>query len=188
MIKLRIIRGERIKAALLEAASFNQLYQNIERAYPDTPKRQHATNEVNVATMRFVPVRTTAEGGALQVLTTTRSNQHEYKQQILFSDVNYDKMDAEDNVTFKATDGQEYHVKPIPLGQARIRVNCNCMDFHYRFATWNYDNQTLMGKPPKPYQRKTDTRPPVNPMRVDGLCKHLIKVCDVLEQRGLLTG
>jgi hypothetical protein len=188
MIKLRIVRGERIKAALLEAASFDQLYRNIQQAFPDTQKRQHATNEVTVTSMRFIPVRTTAEGGALQLGTTTRSNSHEYKQQLLFSDVNYDKEDAEDNVTFKATDGREYHVKPINLNGARIRVNCNCMDFHYRFATWNYDNETLMGRPPKPYQRKTDTRPPVNPSQVDGMCKHLIKVCNTLEQRGLLSG
>jgi hypothetical protein len=187
-MKLRVIRGERIKAALLEAASFDQLYQNIERAFPDTQKRQHATNGVVVSSVRLIPVRTTATGGALQVGAITRSNQHEYKQQLLFSDVNFDTEDAEDNITFKGTDGRDYHVKPISLNGSRIRVNCSCMDFHYRFANWNFDNETLMGRKPKPYQRKTDTRPPVNPGRVDGLCKHLIKVCDNLEQRGLLSG
>lgn len=186
-MKLRVIRGERVVAALLEAATFNQLYQNIERAFPDTPKRQHATNEVTVTSLRYIPVRTTAEGGALQLATTTRSNQHEYKQQFLFSDVSFEPEDTEDNITFRATDGREYSIKPISLNGSRIRVNCNCMDFHYRFAQWNYDNETLMGRKPKPYQRKTDTRPPVNPSRVDGLCKHLIKVCDILEQQGLLT-
>jgi phage/plasmid-associated DNA primase len=186
-MKLRVIRGERIKAALLEAASFDQLYQNIERAFPDTPKRQHATSEVTVTSIRYVPVRMTSEGGALQLATTTRSNQNEYKQQLLFSDISYETEDTEENITFKATNGQEYHVKPIPLNGSRIRVNCNCMDFHYRFAVWNFNNDTLMGRKPKPYQRKTDNRPPVNPAQVDGLCKHLIKVCNILEQKGLLT-
>jgi hypothetical protein len=182
------IPGEEISATLTESATYNDLYNNIRQEFPDTRKRQNATNEVNVQEVRYIPVRTTAEGGALQIAASTRSNGHEYKQQLLFSDVNFDPEDADDNITFKATDGQDYHVKPITLTGNRIRVNCSCMDFHYRFAMWNYNNGTLLGRKPKLYRRKTENRPPVNPGQVDGLCKHLIKVCDRLRQQRLISG
>ena len=180
------IPGNDLVVWLDEAATYDDLYNNITQEFPDTRKRQNATNEVNVREIRYIPVRTTAEGGALQLAATTNSNSHEYKQQLLFSDVRYDTEDAQDNITFKATDGQDYHIRPITLGENRIRVNCTCMDFHMRFALWNYNNGTLMGRKPKLYQRKTDNRPPVNPGQVDGMCKHLIKVCDRLRQQGLI--
>lgn len=180
------VRGEDISGVLAESATYDDLYANITQEFPDTRKRHNATNEVNVREIRYIPVRTTAEGGALQLAASTQSNGHEYKQQLLFSDVQFDPEDAEDNITFKATDGKDYHIKPISLQGNRIRVNCTCMDFHYRFAMWNYNNGTLMGRKPKLYQRKTDTRPPVNPGQVDGMCKHLIKVCDRLQQQRLI--
>ena len=180
------IPGEDVAAMLAESATYDDLYNNITQEFPDTKKRQNATNEVNVQQIKYVPVRTTAEGGALQIASSTRSNSHEYKQQLLFSDVKYDTEDNEGNITFKATDGKDYHVHPITLDGNRIRVNCSCMDFHFRFALWNFNNGTLLGRKPKLYQRKTDTRPPVNPGQVDGMCKHLIKVCDRLRQQGLI--
>jgi hypothetical protein len=182
------IPGEQVTDMLNEAATYDDLFNNITQEFPETRKRQHATNEVNVREIRYIPVRTTAEGGALQLASTTTSNSHTYKQQLLFSDVHFAEEDAEDNITFRATDGQEYHVQPITMDGNRIRVNCNCMDFHMRFALWNFNNDTLMGRKPPPYRRKTDNRPPVNPGQVDGMCKHLIKVCDQLRQQGLISG
>lgn len=186
MTKYIIVPGEEIQTSLDESATYDDLYNNITTEFPDTTKREKATNEVNVSTVKLIPVRTTAEGGALQVVASTRSNSHEYKQNMLFSDMEYEQEDTPENITFQATDGQEYHVKPILLTGNRIRVNCNCMDFYYRFAQWNYNNGTLMGRKPPIYRRKTDTRPPVNPGQVDGMCKHLIKVCDRLRQQGLI--
>lgn len=180
------VAGDDLIEWLDESATYDNLYTNITQEFPDTRKRQNATNEVNVREVRYIPVRTTAEGGALQLSAITNSNGHEYKQQLLFSDVKYDTEDSDTNITFKATDGQDYHIHPITLNRNRIRVNCSCMDFHYRFALWNYNNGTLMGRKPKPYRRKTDNRPPVNPGQVDGMCKHLIKVCERLRTQRII--
>ena len=185
MSDMYVLRGERVLQALNEVSTYDDLYNNIQKGFPETKKRQHATNEVTISKLTYSPVRITNEGGALRLSSITRSNQHEYKQQVLLSDVSF--VTDGSGVSFVATDGQTYNVQPIRLNRSRLRVNCTCLDFHYRFASWNFNDDSLLGKKPPLYQRKTDNRPPVNPARVPGLCKHLVKVFDKLYSSGMLT-
>lgn len=179
MKPLRILRGERLLQAIEEDATYPQLHQNIVRGFPETRKRQHATGEVNVTNVQYVPT-----AGGLQVKSASRSNGHNYAQVMIFSDVVHNP--PEGGATFTGTDGAEHTITPIKLPGSRVKVNCTCLDFHYRFAMWNFNDNALAGPKPPLYQRKTTNRPPANPMQVPGICKHLIKLTDTLKQNGLI--
>jgi len=170
---------------LYEKSSFSDLEQNIIRAFPTTTKRQHATDLVKVVGHQY-----TAFPGvnALMVRATTRgSTGRNYNQTIMFANVDYHDEDAEDNVALKATNQKDYFITPISMGNNKVNVRCNCLDFYYRFALWNFNDGSLFGRKPKAYHRVTDTRPPVNPQKVPGVCKHLLRFAGSLEQSGLLA-
>ena len=188
-MKIILLRDVKDVCLLTEESSYNDLVTNITTSFPNTSKRQHAVGEVSVAKMLLTPVRTTSQGGAIRVNSLTRSNGNVHKQVVMLSDVQFQPSETDSNVAFNSSsDGTEYYVLPVPLQNARVRVNCDCLDFHHRFAVWNFDDESLFGKKPPPYQRKTDTRPPVNPDQVPGVCKHLMKVFQQLQQSGLLSG
>lgn len=181
-MKLRILRGERINQALDEDATYSQLRQNIDTAFPETNKRQHATAEVNVSNIQYVPFT----NGALQVDAISRSNGHDYKQTLIFSGVNYHPTEETGTATFTGTDGEQHDIEPISLQDKRVKVGCTCLDFHYRFATWNHAADALSTKRPPMYQRKTNNRPPVNPTHAPGVCKHIIRVIDTMRKYKLI--
>lgn len=185
-----LIRGERIikqlaeSQELLEFSTAPQLDQNIRAAWPDTRKRQNATNEVSISNVEFVPYVGTK---MLHVKSISNSNGNQYKQALQFTQVTFANQDSPNVVTFQAADGQDAHAEPITLATHNVKCRCNCMDFHFRFANYNSADKSLVGRPPPLYQRRTDTRPPVNPMQVPGMCKHLLKLVSTLRGQGLVV-
>lgn len=180
---LKFIRGVRVLRQLNEDSTEPDLYQNITQAFPETRKRHNATNEVTIQNVQYIPYVGTK---FLHVKSTSVSNGHQYKQAVQFMRVQFESEDSDTNVTYKATDGKDYHMQQIDLGAHNIKVRCNCLDFYYRFATWNYNDNSIVGPAPRPYRRKTTTRPEVNPSRVPGLCKHLLKLIQNLQSSGLV--
>lgn len=182
-MEFMLIRGARIVQQLEEASTVTGLEQNITTAFPNTTKRQHATGEVAVQNIQYIPYIGTK---MLHVKSSTSSNGHQYQQVIQFNNVVFEPSDTEENATFTATDGTETHAQPLDLNALNVKVRCNCLDFYHRFANYNAQDKSLVGKAPPVYVRKTTTRPPVNPMRVPGMCKHLLKVVDELQKNGLI--
>lgn len=184
--KYKIIRGARILQVLdkLEEATLIDLEREIERGFPNTTKRQHATDPVQIPQMKLVasPVSTD-----LIVKAVASSEGKKYDPIIHFLQVEYEDTDTPNNVTFTAVDGDTYNIAPIKLSTCNVKVRCTCLDFYYRFAVWNDNADSLYGKPPPPYQRKTETRPPANPLQVPGLCKHVIKTTQALLDSGIVV-
>lgn len=178
-----LIRGDRIIQQLNELSSVPDLEDNIERGFPETRKRQHATGEVSVSGIQYTPY---VGMKMLHVKSRSSSNGHAYQQALQFNGVEFDSADTPENATFPAADGSEYHVKPLQLTNHNCKVRCNCLDFHFRFAAYNSQDKSLVGRPPPLYQRKTN-RPPVNPMQVPGMCKHLLKLVQELQSAGLIA-
>ena len=108
-----------------------------------------------------------------------------YDAAIMFDKVDYEDEDTNANITFTASDGEEYHINKLKARGNEVKVKCTCMDFYYRFALWNFNDGSLYGKKPPPYRKTTD-RPPVNPQRTPGLCKHLMKLATALHQSNML--
>lgn len=181
-MEYRIIRGSLISQYLLEVSTVPDLDRNIRDAFPNTRKRQHVTHEVTVVSTEYIPYIGTK---MLHVRTHTNSNGHEYHQAIQFNNVVFEKDDSPTNITIQDNTGVDFHIQPIKLNNINVKVRCNCLDFYYRFATWNFGDKSIVGPKPKPYI-KTTNRPPVNPDQVPGFCKHLIRVVEDMEKEGLL--
>ena len=185
MSKLKFFRGERIVEFMeLTEASMAELERNIVFSFPHTTKRQHATGPVQVQELKLVPYTQTND---LLVNVRVQSDGHRYDPRILILDVAYEDEDTPTNVTFTGSDGETYNVAPISMKQHDVKVSCTCLDFYYRFAVWNNNANSLYGNPPPLYRRKTETRPPVNPRRVPGICKHIIKSVQALRDARLVT-
>ena len=159
-----------------------QLHQAAVNAYPQTTKRQHVTDELNVAAIKMIPHQ-----NALMIRATVTNNNggKSYNTTILIDNVEYEEEDSPTNVTFVGSDGQEHHIKQIQKSQSQAKVRCNCLDLYWRFATWNYNHDSLLGTKPKPYQ-KTSNRPDVNPQQKPGICKHLMKTIEALQHSNLI--
>lgn len=164
-----------------EDSALRDLEQSAIRNVP-TKKRQFSTDEVQITGMKISPFQ---GAGTMLFRGTARNAGRTYSPLILFNDVVYGEA-SPSNVTFKATDGKDYNIQPIDPNKNTCQVRCNCLDFYYRFATWNFDDGSLYGKKPQPYVKTTE-RPPVNPAQAPGLCKHLMKMGDHLHQLKLLS-
>lgn len=165
---------------LLEA-TYDQLYQQTVSAFPKTHKRQHVVGDVRVQKLQYVPYPEAGRLGINSVTKTTNGDMHQ--QRMVIEGVDFD---ANGTAQVVGSVGRPVPLVPINLFDSNCKVNCNCMDFYWRFATWNAGDGALDGKAPPPYVKKTD-RPPVNPSQSPGLCKHLIAVFDRMEQDGIAT-
>ena len=105
---------------------------------------------------------------------------------MVFDGVIYDDADQADNTSFTGSDGEEHHIEPINLSRNNVKVACNCLDFYWRFSTWNHGANSLNGNPPPPYQKKNPNRPPVNPQRRPGVCKHILKMAIALKNANIV--
>lgn len=173
---MKLIRGKRIYEQLLLETTFAELENQTLRTFPNTPNRHNAVNPVQITQIKLTP---SVDAGELLVEAVAKGGQN-YQPKMLFEGVEYQEEDAPDNITFTASNGDEYHVAPISLKQNNVKVFCTCLDFYYRFATWNANDKSLLGTAPPPYIRKTQTRPPVNPSKTPGVCKHLLKLATEL--------
>jgi hypothetical protein len=183
MSEYKLIRGARVLQQLNEDSSEDQLDTNIRTAWPNTKKRQNATGEVVINNIQYIPYIGTK---FLHVKSTSQSNGHQYNQALQFMRVVFEDADTDENVTATATDNTEFHCQPIDLINHNCKVRCSCLDFYYRFAFHNSGDNSLVGRAPPLYQRKTTNRPSVNPGSVPGLCKHLLKLVEILQGSGLV--
>jgi hypothetical protein len=181
-----LIRGARIlqQIAQLDESTYVDLERQTLNFEPPSQERQNAVNQVRISKVELVPSR---ESQTLTAKLTVDGGTSPYQPTILFSDVIYEDSDQSDNTSFTAVDGEEYHIMPIPLNKSTVKVSCNCLDFYYRFAAYNNRDDSLYGNPPPPYQRRTMTRPPVNPKQTPGVCKHLMKSVIALKDVRIVT-
>lgn len=165
---------------ILLEMTMQELKQTTERAFPDSG-RDEAQN-LRVDSMQYIPT----SGGVIakgKVVNTNKGS--EYHTTVFIEDVEYTNENDPEKIEMNGADGTKHYIKPIDATAVDVKVNCTCMDFHYRFALWNYNKDSLYGEKPEPYQRKTTTRPAANPTQSAGVCKHLYKTFSEIEQ--LLT-
>lgn len=165
---------------LMETSTIGQL-RSTSKVFFDTPREQFS-KRVQVTDVQFVPA---VSDGTLTVKAKTRTDNHSYDTSITFEKVKYVNEGRNYAVPFTAVDGQEYLIMPLRKMREYVKVRCTCMDFYWRFATWNHKNKSLMGAPPDPYIKKTN-RPPVNPDKVPGACKHIMRLADEISKQQIL--
>ena len=172
------------KEHMLIETTLSDLERSIEIGFPNTTKRQHIFNQVQITGMRLVPyvgMRT------LNAMGTVSSNGNTYNPTIVFLRVVFEPDETDQNVTFKASDGKMYNVQPIEKDLSNIKVRCNCLDYYYRFSYTNRTDGSHQPPNSKPYVRRTDNYPPANPLKVPGVCKHILKLADYLEKTDIIA-
>ena len=161
--------------------TYTQLLTNIERSF-DTNKRQNIADTVNVSRLSYTPF---VDNDSLVIKADAYSQGSTvYKPTIQFFNVEFTDENTGD-VNFIGNDTQEYYIKKIGLNNNDVKVGCNCMDFHHRFAMWNHNDGSHYGEKPDVYIKKTD-RPPVNPLKVPGVCKHIVKLVDKIKSLSMV--
>lgn len=161
-------------------SSLDDLYQSAVDAFPNTTKRQHATDPIRITSFAWTPFL-----GMKTLFLRVRAQNEDrvYKPIILFRDVNYD----DDDVYFTAADdGKEYHCGRLSAGNTDVLVRCECQDFYWRFNYYDYIDRSLYSRKRTPYEATTD-RGPVNPMEMPGICKHLMKTMEVVRGMGFIA-
>lgn len=154
-----------------------ELYDSTVKAFPQTTLRQHATQPIVIKNLHW-----TAFQGmkTLFVKGLAQNEDREYSPIILFKGVNY----KTGGVKLAASNGKEYEFAPISLDESDILVRCNCPDFHWRFNFCNHLDKSLYGRKRAKYESMGE-RGPVNPMKMPGMCKHCLKLSEVLRQAGV---
>lgn len=179
---------------ILAESSANDLESNIIRGFPNTTARQNATNPIRISQANFTPY---TDGRLLMNCVATNSQEfvRKYRVHIMFSDVAFVENAPEGEegavvpktgVQIRCTDGSTKSIEPISLQDNTCKVRCTCLDFYHRFSMFNLGDDSLHGKPMPQYVPKGSGRPPVNPARVPGMCKHIIKALQYLETRGIV--
>jgi hypothetical protein len=146
--------------------------------------RQKEANQVQVRNIQYTP---SIPQGVLYIKCETFSGRDSgpYNTVLELTNINFvDREEGEadpNSFSFTATDGNLYYMKSSAGVTIDVRVGCSCEDFRWRFAVHNHRDGSLAGEPPPAYARRTN-RPPVNPSRTPGVCKHLIKLKNELER------
>jgi hypothetical protein len=147
--------------------------------------REQDSQKVQVNNIQYIPM---VEQGMLQVKADTFSESgSKYQTVIVFdnleyiSEERYQEMQETGENAFELTssDGTAFYVQKSE--NVDVKVRCTCEDFRWRFAPYNYSDNSLYGEPPEAYAKKTD-RPSVNPNNTPGVCKHIMKLKNELER------
>lgn len=168
-----------IKKVLLNETEYGVLLGNTLSNF--LSNRKQNSSKVQVVRTIFIP---SMDSESLEVRATTNSAKQRYRTSMIFDEIEFLDEKEPNCATILGTDRNEYYLNRITINNVDVRVKCTCLDFYYRFATWNAGDDSLIGKPPPPYIKKTN-RPPVNPAKVPGICKHIIKLTDKLIQQQL---
>lgn len=161
-------------------------YFDLEGRTNSSMGQSRKTNSMNVKiqNLTFIPM---AANGNLKIgANTTTNNKHDYWTTILLDNVHYLEEPEPNSFEFTSNDGSTYYIDRVTRS-SNVKVNCSCLDFHYRFSVWDNRFKALDGNPPPPYIRKTQNRPPVNPMQSPGLCKHIIGLVNDLRAQNLFA-
>jgi len=160
----------------LQESSYNDLYRSTVDAFPKTKKRQHATDSIKVLEIKATPYvgfkTILFRSSVLNVDEDTR-----YNCLMLFKNVNYQGK----QVKIKTQDLKEYSFDKLSFENTDLLLRCNCPDFRWRFSWYDKIDRSLYGRPPSYYKPK-GTGYAANPMELEGMCKHLIKMAKVLKE------
>lgn len=162
---------------VLDEASLNKLYDQAVQAFPQTTKRQYATQPVLIEKINWTPY---LGMNTLFVKAEARNADRHYNPMILFKGMTYGTGD----VDIMANNGQKVSFDKISPESTDALVRCNCDDFKWRFNYYNHLDKTLYGRKRAKYEAKYNPGS-ANPTKSPGMCKHIMKMMEVLESANI---
>lgn len=170
----------------LQESNLNDLYVSTVNAFPNTTKRQHSIDPVDIVEINWTPfmgVNTLF----IKALAHSGESGKEYNPMLLFKKVAYHPSKTNQNwVEITANDGRNYVFEKLNGGN-EVLVRCNCADFHWRFNYFDHEDRSLYGKVRTKYEAIANPGS-ANPLEMPGMCKHLIKLVRSLNHAGVLEG
>lgn len=160
----------------LNESSFKDLYKSTVLAFPNTTKRQYATQPIVIEQIKFVPYFGL---NTLFIKAEAINEERHYNPMVLFKKVDYNKKDCS-----VKTDMSICKFGKLSLESTDILLRCQCKDFKYRFNYYDHLDKSLYGSKIKKYE-SLGIGQPANPKEMPGMCKHLIKMFEVLRAENL---
>ena len=171
---------------VLQESNMQQLYTSTELAFPRTRKRQHAVDEIDILSFSWTPylgVNTLF----LKALAKNETNGREYNPIILFKKVRYhDARDSRNLVEIADKDGRRHLLERLSQ-RNEVQVRCDCKDFYWRFNYEDKLDRSLWGRVRAKYEALYNPGSS-NPLEMPGVCKHIIKLAQVLNKSGIMEG
>ena len=165
----------------MQESSINDLYRSAVAAFPGTTRRQHATDPVVITEIRWTPFLGMK---TLLVRGLAQNEDREYNTTVLFKGVRYVEQKEKGLVPLNANDGKTYFLEQLSLDHDVV-LRCNCPDFYWRFNYFDHVDKSLYGRKRAKYEAKHNPGS-ANPMKMPGMCKHLMKLSKALVESGLV--
>jgi len=164
-------------------ATLIDLYQSTVEAFPNTTKRQYATDPIKIVKLEWTPFL----GVKTLFIKGHATNEGSfYMPMVLFKAVNYKEKIGKDVVELHTHKGEQVFLEKLNFFDNDVLLRCNCADFNWRFTHWNSVNKSLYGRDRKKYEAKHFPGS-ANPKELPGMCKHLIKTIKVLRESGIFN-
>jgi hypothetical protein len=163
-------------------SSIEDLYQSSVDSFPETTRRQFATDSVKIEHVEWVPF---IGMKTLFVKGTARNESKKYEPLMLFKGVKYKIKEGKGVIPLMASDGRKVFLEHISSERDDVLVRCSCKDFFYRFNYYNSLDRSLFGRKRGKYEGKGLWE--ANPEKAPGMCKHLMKMAKMLRESKLLV-
>jgi hypothetical protein len=158
-------------------SSLHDLFQSTIRGFPNTRRRQHVTGPLRITETKWTPFLGLK---TLFVKGLVRSEDSLYHPMILFKNVRYN----EPGVLFR-NEGRVITFGHLSKEDTDVLVRCECLDFGFRFSWYDHLDHSLYGRKRKKYEGQGLWQ--ANPMKMPGVCKHLIKMMESFIEAGILV-
>ncbi len=108
-------------------------------------------------------------------------------QTIVFNKLDWDEVQSEKYPLYvEDQSGKSYYIQLPITKSTSVQVKCSCPSSRFEFEWYNKNNvkgkSALIGQPRKYTRVPGSTRPPKNPDKIPGLCKHLVEDIVVLQK------
>lgn len=163
-------------------SSLLDLYKGSIKAFPKTTKRQNSTDTVKIEHLQWIPF----EGiGTLFIKSIANNEGRKNESIMLFKNVKYRSSLQKGTIPINTSNGKIIHIDRISESKNDVLVRCTCNDFFWRFNYYNSTDKSLFGRKRRKYEGQNLWE--ANPMKLPGLCKHLMKMAKILREANLLV-
>lgn len=150
--------------------------------------REDSSSQVSVASIRYTA---SYKRNILTCIARVKSatSGKLYITKIELMDVEFTEESNPEHVEILGSDNRPIYIVPKTKYLTEVKVNCNCLDFYQRMASYNKSNNILIGrKVPTHYQSPTTpgNKMKGNPNNSIGMCKHLVCFYHKLLEDGLI--
>lgn len=164
-------------------STLSDLYQSAVDAFPHTVMRQFAVDPISITNLKIVPfigLKT------LFLKSESVNEDRKYNSIVVLKNIKYRESKFPGSIEIHASDGDRVWLDRPSLEENDVLVRCNCNDFYWRFNYFDHLDKSLYGVKRKKYEAKHNAGS-ANPMRLPGMCKHLMKFATVLKNSGYIS-